>query len=149
MSSIPSAVPGGFRPHARRSPVTDPWQPIHAREAGDSLELGLVIHEGHCNARGFLHGGVIAALADNAMGLSLGLALKGAHLAGDVSGIVTTGLSVDYLASGRIGQWLHVEPRVLKAGRRSGTVDALVRADSVLIARASASFAVLSGEGPA
>jgi acyl-coenzyme A thioesterase PaaI-like protein len=24
----------------------------------------------HCNSRGFVHGGVIAALADNAMGLS-------------------------------------------------------------------------------
>ncbi len=85
-----------------------------------------------------LHGGVIAALADNAMGLSCVAAL------GDKAqrGLVTVGLTLDYVGSARLGQWLQVEPRVLKVGSSLAFADALVTADGAAIARASASFKV-------
>jgi acyl-coenzyme A thioesterase PaaI-like protein len=84
-----------------------------------------------------LHGGVLAALADNAMGLTL------AHVSGRVGSVVTTSLSVDYFGLGKIGQWLEIAPRMVSAGKSSGIVDALISADGTVVARANASFRIL------
>lgn len=127
--------PDGFAPHFRKSPVTDPWEPLFSRrdEAG-AIQLGWRAAAAHCNARGLLHGGVIAALADNAMGLSYAAALA------NVGGVVTVSLSLDYLDSAKAGEWVEVRPRVLKAGKSMGFVEALVIAQDKPIARASATF---------
>ena len=130
--------PDGFAPHFRRSPVTDPWEPLFSRKVDGVVQIGIWLREAHCNSRGLLHGGVIAALADNAMGLSCGVSLP------SVQGLLTISLTVDYVGSAKIGQWLQVEPRVLKTGRSMGFADALVTADRATIARASATFRVLS-----
>ncbi len=126
--------PAGFAPHFRKSPVTDPWEPLFSRQEEGAVHIGLYLREAHCNSRGRLHGGVIAALADNAMGLSCG------HVLGSVQGLVTVGLSVDYLGTAKIGEWLQIEPRVLRTGRSMSFADALVTADGTLIARANATF---------
>lgn len=126
--------PEGFSLHTRSSPVTKPWEPIYAKITPEAFHLALRLAEPHCNARGFAHGGVIAALADNAMGLTYGLNL------GAPGGIVTVSLNLDYIGSGQIGQWLEIAPRVLKASKTTGFVDALVTADGALVARASAVF---------
>jgi uncharacterized protein (TIGR00369 family) len=136
-------IPEGFAPHVRKSPVTDPWEPLYARRGPERVELGVRLARAHCNSRGFIHGGVIAALADNAMGLSLGAALE-ARDAKPAGGAVTVGLSVDYVGAGQIGQWLTVSPRVVKTGRTIGFVDALITADEEVIARANATFRVLA-----
>ncbi|MET0384674.1 MAG: PaaI family thioesterase [Polyangiales bacterium] len=130
-------VPAGFARHARHSAVTDPWEPIWARRTDSAIQLALRVGPNHCNSRGFLHGGVIAALADNAMGLSLGLALTG-------SSAVTVNLSVDYVGGARLGQWLQIEPRVLRSGGKLGFVDAVITADDALVARCNATFRIVS-----
>lgn len=129
-----SSPPEGFVPHDRKSAVTDPWEPLFARRDADGVSLGCVIGPQHCNGRGFLHGGVIAALADNAMGLTYVAAQPEAR------GALTVSLSLDYAGVGQQGQWLEIVPRLIKAGRTIGFVDALVRADGAVIARASATF---------
>lgn len=144
-----SVIPPGFAPHTRSSPATAPWEPLFAAidHEAPAFALACEIAEAHCNARGFLHGGVAAGLADNAMGLSYGLALRG-EVGG---GLVTVSLSLDYAGSGRIGQWLVVRPRVLKAGSGMGFVDAVLTADEAIVARASATFRRLpapSGDEP-
>lgn len=130
----------GFTPHLRTSPLTDPWEPIYSRRNEDGVAIGLWLFAAHCNSRGFVHGGLIAALADNAMGLSY------VAFAPEASGAVTIGLQIDYAASAKIGQWLEVTPRILRAGRRVGFVDALVTADDILVARASATFMAIEKE---
>ncbi|MEC9434381.1 MAG: PaaI family thioesterase [Pseudomonadota bacterium] len=141
------APPEGFARHDRRSPVTDPWEPLYARLEPEAVRLGLWLRAAHCNSRGFAHGGVIAALADNAMGLSYGRALAAAAEArGEPRGgarAVTVSLSVDYVASGQVGEWLEIRPRVVRAGRRLGFVDALIMAGDRVAARASATFSVV------
>jgi uncharacterized protein (TIGR00369 family) len=134
---MPTDPPEGFLPHFRKSPVTDPWEPLFSRQTEDVVQIGLWLREAHCNSRGFLHGGVIAALADNAMGLSCGKSLRSAE------GLVTISLNVDYAGTGRAGQWLQIEPRVLRTGRSMAFADALVTADGQIVARASATFRVL------
>lgn len=135
MSTTP---PPQFTIHARTSPATVAWEPIYAATATGVFRLGIVVGEAHCNSRGMLHGGVIATLADNACGLTLGMALGAGK-----QGIVTTSLAVDYVGATALGQWLEIVPRVVKVGKSSGVIDALILADGEIIARANASFRVL------
>ena len=130
--------PEGFLPHFRKSPVTDPWEPLFSRQTDTIVQIGLRLREAHCNSRGFLHGGVIAALSDNAMGLSCGKSLPSAD------GLVTISLNVDYAGTARTGQWLQIEPRVLRTGRSMAFADAVITADGQIVARASATFRVLA-----
>lgn len=136
----PPAPPEGFAPHDRKSPVTDPWEPVFARRREGVVDLGLILATAHCNSRGFVHGGVLATLADNAMGLSYGATLLHENVGAAGGGAVTVSLTIDYLATARIGQWLQVSPRVLRAGGNMGFVDAILTADGATIARASATF---------
>lgn len=136
------SVPQGFEPHYRKSPVTDPWEPLYSKKSDACVEIGMTIGAAHCNSRGFLHGGVMAALADNAMGLSFGEARAAKH-GRAAGGAVTVNLTLDYLASAKIGQWMCVVPRVLRASKTMGFVDALVLADGVPVARANATFRVV------
>lgn len=137
-------VPEGFSPHFKKSRVTDPWEPLYSRILPAAVQIGLRLREEHCNSRGFVHGGVIATLADNAMGLSYWQVTK-TSTEGNRElprGAVTVSLNVDYAATANIGQWLQIEPRVIRAGRSMGFVDALITADVTVIARASATFRV-------
>jgi uncharacterized protein (TIGR00369 family) len=133
-----SPPPDGFEPHYRKSPLTDPWEPLYCRRLDDSLQLGLWIAQPHTNSRGFAHGGLVSALADNAMGLSCGLGLEGAN------GLLTVNLALDFLSVARIGQWLQVDPLVVKRGRSLCFASALVTADGKPCARASATFQVVA-----
>ena len=99
--------------------------------------MGVRIAKAHTNARGFTHAGLIAALADNAMGYSCGQAT------GWTTSYVTISLAVDYLGSGRIGQWLTAEGEVLKTGSTVCFAQSLIKADDVVIARANATFRVV------
>lgn len=131
-----SEVPEGFVPHDRKSPATSAWEPIYARLTPNALVLGLRIAEPHCNSRGLLHGGVIATLADNAMGLSCARAYD------PPAGLVTVNVGLDYLGLARIGQWLDVTTVFIKTGRALAFASCLVHADGTVIARGNATFRV-------
>lgn len=129
-------VPPGYEPHFRKSPVTDPWEPLFVRRDGSALSLGLRIAAAHCNARGLLHGGVISALADNAMGLACVMQMER-------TSALTVSLSVDFLAVGRVGQWLEVSAEPAKLGRTLAFADARIKADGEMIAKATATFRII------
>ncbi|MET0969935.1 MAG: PaaI family thioesterase [Tardiphaga sp.] len=126
----------GFAPHFRKSPLTAPWEPIYSRVTDKAVFLGLRIAEPHTNSRGMAHGGLITALADNAMGLSCG------HVLGGGARLVTVNLSVDFLGAAQIGQWLQIETDVIKTGNRLCFAQALISADGVPCARANGTFSV-------
>lgn len=130
------AIPDGFTPHFRKSPLTAPWEPIYSKVTDKSVMLGLVIAEPHTNSRGMAHGGLITALADNAMGLSCG------HVLGGGARLVTVNLSTDFLGPAQIGQWLEIDTTVIKTGSRLCFAQALVSADGVPCARANGTFSV-------
>ena len=129
-------VPPGFERHFRQSPATDPWEPIYMQREEQAFSLGLWIDTPHCNARGILHGGIISALADNAMGLSCVLQMEGVSA-------LTVSLSVDFLSVGKIGQWLEVRAMPARLGRTLSFADAHICADGELVAKASATFRII------
>ncbi|MBU4433722.1 MAG: PaaI family thioesterase [Alphaproteobacteria bacterium] len=133
--------PDAFTPHARHSPLTAPWEPIYASAREDRLLLGTEIRAPHTNSRGALHGGLIAALADNAMGLSCGVRLTALDI--PFGGLVTLTLSVDYLDAARLGQWLEFDTDFIKPGKSLCFAEATVRADGKPVARAHATFKVI------
>jgi uncharacterized protein (TIGR00369 family) len=135
-------IPSGFEPHFRKSPFTDPWEPLYARKTDKAITLGLRIDRPHTNGRGLIHGGLIAALADNTMGYSCAQAL------GWASSLVTISLAVDYLGNGEIGQWLSVEGEVIKTGSTICFAQSLVRVDDTIIARANGTFRVVKKTPP-
>ncbi len=128
--------PPGFAPHFRKSPLTDAWEPLFSKREGDVLTIGVLVATPHTNARGMAHGGLIAALADNAMGLAC--ALSGAG----VGGIVTVSLTCDFTGTARIGDWLEVAATPVRGGRTLAFGEARVTTGDRLIARASAVFSV-------
>jgi acyl-coenzyme A thioesterase PaaI-like protein len=75
-------VPDGFAPLFRTSPATDLIGPIYCRGRGKDLALGLRVEEKHCNARCTVHGGILATLADVALGYAMAYSLT-SHAIGD------------------------------------------------------------------
>ncbi len=130
-------VPEGFEPHFRNSPFTDPWEPLYSRRTEKAVIIGLRLAKPHTNGRGLIHGGLIASLADNAMGYSCAQATDWS------TSFVTISLAVDYVGSAQIGQWLAVESDVIKTGRTICFAQSLIKADDAVIARANGTFRVV------
>ena len=129
-------VPEGYQLHQRSSGLTEPWQPIYQRPHDQGLSLGLRAGKAHVNSREFVHGGLISALADNAMGLSCAVRLPG------IQGLVTVSMTLDYLGVARQGQWLEVRAEVLRTGSSLCYAAARVYADDQVCASASGVFKV-------
>ena len=104
------------------------------------VEAELRMGEQHQQQRGFAHGGVIATMADLVAGFA------GLTLIPDDCGLVTSDLKISYLHPG-VGQKLKAIGWVLKAGRRLHFCEAEVWCDDLLIAKASATMAVIEPQG--
>jgi uncharacterized protein (TIGR00369 family) len=134
-----SPLPAGYERHTRRSPLTDPWEPLFARDTGHAVHLALEVREAHCNSRGFAHGGLISSLADNAMGLSIVRQARERE-GGEKASAVTVALTLDFIDAARVGEAIEFQPTVLKVGRTLAFADCRVVCGDRLIARGSASF---------
>lgn len=95
----------------------------------------------HVNLQGFVHGGVLATLADTAMGLAVRTALEPGRRH------VTVQLGIEFLSPGRQGR-IVAHGRSVKVGRQLGFAEAdVVDARGRLLARASATLSVTAAKG--
>ena len=129
-------VPSQFRPLFRTSPVLDLIGPLYSRGEGANLVLGLRVEGKHCNARGTIHGGMLATLADVALGCTMAFA---SH---PPAGLITANLTLDFAGTARIGDWLEAHVEVLKQGSRLAFANCYISAGEQRIVRASAVFLV-------
>jgi acyl-coenzyme A thioesterase PaaI-like protein len=60
---------------------------------------------------------------------------------------VTVSMSIDFIGSAQVGQWLTVETDVIKTGSTICFAQCFVKADGVVIARANATFRVVPKQG--
>ena len=137
--TTPAAPPEGFAPHFRKSPLTDPWEPIYSQRREDRVVIGLYVREPHTNSRGMVHGGLVAALADNAMGLSCGQVLL-AEGRKPEGGLVTVSMAIDFIGAAKLGQWVAFDTQYVKAGKTLCFAQAFITADGQVIGRADARF---------
>jgi uncharacterized protein (TIGR00369 family) len=135
-------IPEGFEPHFRKSPMTDPWEPLYSKRTDKAVIIGLRLAKPHTNGRGLIHGGLIATLADNAMGYSCAQAM------GWTMSLVTISLAVDFIGTAQVGQWCAVETEVIKTGSTICFAQSLVKADDAVIARANGTFRVVPKKEP-
>ena len=129
-------IPEGFAPLARLSPVIEMIGPVYRRGEGAGLVLGLRAERKHCNTRGTVHGGILATLADIALGYSLAFSTNPPTAA------VTTSLSLEFAGSVKSGDWIEAAVDFHKLGKRLAFANCYISAEGKRVARASAVFAV-------
>ena len=95
----------------------------------------------HVNVQGLVHGGMLATLADTAMGLAVRTVLDPGRRH------VTVHLGVEFLSPGRPGR-IVAHGRTVKIGRQLGFAEAdVVDARGRLLARARATLSVTTAKG--
>jgi uncharacterized protein (TIGR00369 family) len=145
--SAQAGIPEGFELDPRFQPHTFSGLvgPFYARRQGNALSLGLRIEERHCNSRGTCHGGMLATLADVALGYACALA---ASADGQRRNFVTVDLAIQYLASTQVGDWVQSEVTVLTPGSRTASATGHLLANGNPVARISANFRVARTRTP-
>jgi uncharacterized protein (TIGR00369 family) len=137
---MPADPPAGFelRP---RAPFVNHVGPIY--QALDNPEgrmrLGVRVEETHCNTLGFMHGGMIATLADSAMARALVFALD--------RRAVTLKMSLEYLDTINRGDWLVAEGRIVSHDAAAAWTECDLRVGDSLRARATGVFRLLRKRG--
>ena len=125
-----------------RSSPFHQWAGIELVEVrGGTSELAMTLEDHHFNPQRIVHGGIIAALADTAIGLALRsvLPIGNTHR--------TAQLNVHFLAKGE-GNRLVGRGRAHHMGRRMGYGEAdVLDGSGTILARASATFIVLPAPG--
>jgi uncharacterized protein (TIGR00369 family) len=128
--------PPGFERHDRTSPFLDLIGPLWSRHGESGLELALAIDERHVNGRGFAHGGVLAALADVALGYAASSAEE------PPARLITASLTIDYVGAVRSGQTVIATVDVQRVGRRLAFANCYLHCGDQRVVRASAVFSV-------
>ena len=115
------------------------WTGIELLDARlGEVDLQLDAEPRHMNLQGLLHGGMITALADTAMGLAVRTKLEPG------TRHVTIQLSVQFLSPGGVGRAV-AHGRVIRAGRQIAHAEAdIVDAAGKLLARAQSSVAIIA-----
>ena len=89
------------------------------------------------NSAGFVHGGMISALADSAMGRSLRTIKPG------VARSMSFDLKLSFINAAKVGETLRATGRVVHAGRRTAVTECRIQdPGGRLIATASGTFAI-------
>lgn len=134
MSGRAVSAPPGFVPYHRRSPYLDLIGPVF-EGVGDPGRVGLWVDERHGNARGWVHGGLLLAVADTVMGHAAQRALEpGTRL-------ITVSVTADFTGAARTGDWVEARAMVRRSGRRLSFACCEFSVRERLVLTASAVFA--------
>lgn len=128
-----SAGPPGWVPWNRPSPLLEALGGFLVDPDGAG-RAGFLVEGPKVNARGALHAGAIAAVADVVIGHTV------ARRADPPAPLVTVNLSCDLLGAAHVGDWVDVEVTSTRLGRRLGAGTAVFRTGSREVARVSALF---------
>ena len=132
------AIPEGFHRVERptRNPFNELVGPFYERRRGEEVSLGVRIEERHLNSRGFCHGGLLATLADLALGYAMLAAAKG------LTNFVTVHLSVDYVDAAREGDWIESQVDIQRIASKLAFANCYLLSGERRIVHASAIFAL-------
>ncbi len=132
---------GALKERVSKSPFHR-WAGLELISVGDGrAELAMDLRPHHFNPQGIVHGGIITAVADTAIGLALRSQL-GAGLTHR-----TAQLNVHFLAKGE-GNRLVGRGRAIHLGQRMGYGESeVIDGQGRLLARASGTFMVLPAPG--
>lgn len=102
--------------------------------------LALSVQQPHTNMHGMAHGGLLASLADCALGYFIAREAQ--------ASVVTVQMSVDYLNAVRPGDWLEAHVQIDKKGRTLIYATCMLRVGNKAMLKANAVFAVRAAAKP-
>lgn len=138
--SIQHQVPAGFTPFVPASPFMSVMGPLYQRPGeNDNVVIALRVVPEHTNMHGIAHGGMLASLADNALGYNV--SLNGQHP------LVTVHMSIDYLSSACPGDWLEAHVSVQKRGKQLSFAECRLVVDQRCVLKASGVFSARTRSG--
>ena len=132
-----SDIPEGFKAVEHTGPFLSQNGPLYYKKVDGKPVLGLRIDERHTNMRGIVHGGMLVALADSALGTVLYSSRK------PPQPMVTVNLTTDFIESAYPGDWVEAHVDVLRIGSRLAYANCYLQVGERRILRASAVFAVV------
>ncbi len=127
----PPELPAGFAAYPENSPFLERLGPLYLRMDGMKPIIGLRICLHHCNNKGTAHGGLLASLANISLGKSAGRSQE------PRIPLVTTSLTVDYLASARLSDWILADPDFQRVGKGLAFANGYIRSGDKVLARAN------------
>ena len=139
-------IPDGFAVLDSNSPFNNLIGPLYSRTNDDGVVLGLLVEERHCNSSGRLHGSMICAIADFAIGHNVGLALSGGKAlprSSPGAAIATVSLTTDFVGAAKLGEWVECRVDVQRAGGSLAFANAYLHCDGERISRSNAIFKVM------
>jgi uncharacterized protein (TIGR00369 family) len=115
------------------------WAGVEVTDASPGVvEVAFEASSQHLNLQGLVHGGILATLADTAMGLAVRTVVEPGRRH------VTVQLGVEFLSPGRPGRII-ARGRSVKIGTQLGFAEAdVMNADGRLLARAHSTLSVTS-----
>jgi uncharacterized protein (TIGR00369 family) len=131
-------IPEGFAPYPDQGPFLEHIGPIHVRNGGGELTLGLRTAQRHANHRGTVQGGVLSTFADFALGRAIEADAE------DGRDRATVSLTVDYLRPAQPGDWIESRTTVDRVGRTLAFADCSLTVDDKEIVRARAVWVTAS-----
>jgi uncharacterized protein (TIGR00369 family) len=113
------------------------WAGVEVIDASPGIvEIAFEANPQHLNLQGLVHGGILATLADTAMGLAVRTVLEPGRRH------VTVQLGIEFLSPGRPGR-ITARGRSVKIGTQLGFAEAdVMNADGRLLARAHSTLSV-------
>jgi len=137
-------VPAGFKPIN----INDGYMESFGQVYYDKARQVMAVRVGpqHLNGLGITHGGMLATLADTAIGLTM---MRGRARGEDIPPGVTVTLNLEYLGSGRVGDWLEAHVTLDRMGGRLRFGSCRVMVEDRCLLKASAVFAVIQAPRPA
>jgi uncharacterized protein (TIGR00369 family) len=134
MSESPLAPPEGFTPLPQGLGFNDALAPVYIKVDDKGWTCGFHVAEHHLNPAGICHGGVLMTLVDLTMAGMIG------HHINQMLGVFTVNLNVDFLAPGRLGDWLEFHCHHLHTTKVLATVSGVLVGPAGIVARANGIF---------
>lgn len=106
------------------------------------MRISLVLGPQHTNPNGVMHGGVVTALMDEAIGGAIA-GQRGMEVMREAPH-ATVEMNASFMAAARPGDRIVVEGRVLRLGRSMAFGEAEASRDGELIAKGRMAFAIIS-----
>ncbi len=130
------AIPPGYEIQHLEDGFINVIGPLYARHAEDgTLAIAFRVDARHVNRYERVHGGMMASLADSAIGLNM-------HHVDDAYGAVTTTLTVDYVGAARMGDWVEATVSLHKKGGRIRFGTCHIHVGETMVLRSNATFYV-------
>jgi len=119
------------------------WAGVEVTDASPGVvEIEFEAGSQHLNLQGLVHGGILATLADTAMGLAVRTVLEPGRRH------VTVQLGIEFLSPGRTGT-ITARGRTVKIGTQLGFAEAdVMNADGRVLARAHSTLSVTTEKLP-